>query len=243
VLLAELGRLGEPYEIAAEQVGTDLELPRFDALVDGQPVFSDVRVRFSDVILRRGDVETSPLFAINYAAKLPIPSLPGLEIPRNAVAVTATVGGDTLRFVSTHVEPLVPGVPDASQPQIGQVAELIQLLASEHSPELPTILVGDFNSPAETGASYQLLVSAGYADAWAEGIETGQSGLTCCQPVVLDDPDSQLFERIDYVWTQNVQGWLPALAVTVGHQPFFRTRTLPRLWPSDHAGVVALLPL
>ena len=244
VLLDELGRRGVPYEVAARQVGADLELPRFDGVVDGESVFTDVRSRFSDVILRRAGVATEPLFAINYAAALPIPTLPGVQVVRNAVGVSARVAGETIRFVSTHVEPLVPGLPDESQPQLGQVTELIALLASDaHQPELPTIVVGDFNSPAETGASYQLMTGSGYTDVWAASLDTGQSGNTCCQAVVLDDPDSLLSERIDYVWTDKLAFRLPPLAVTVGDQPFFRTGGRPRLWPSDHAGVGALLPV
>ena len=97
-LLGELERRGVRYEVAARQLGADLELPRFDGLVDGEPVFTDVRSRFSDVILRRADVSAEPLFAINYSAALPIPTLPGLEVVRNAVGVTAEVGGQTIRF-------------------------------------------------------------------------------------------------------------------------------------------------
>jgi endonuclease/exonuclease/phosphatase family metal-dependent hydrolase len=241
-LLDELERRGVRYEVAAQQLGADLELPRFDGLVDGAPVFTDVRSRFSDVILRRADVSAEPLFAINYVAALPIPTLPGLEVVRNAVGVTAQVGGETLRFASTHLEPLVEGVPDGSQPQLGQVTELIELLADDAlEPELPTVVVGDFNSPAETGASYQLMADAGYSDVWAESFDTGQSGFTCCQSVVLDNPQSLLAERIDYVWTKQLGTRVPPLAVTVGDQPFFRTVGDARLWPSDHAGVAALL--
>jgi len=140
------------------------------------------------------------------------------------------------------VEPLVPGLPAESQPQLGQVTELIAMLASEaHEPELSTIVVGDFNSPAETGQSYQLMIDSGYRDVWAASLDTGQSGNTCCQAVVLDNPDSLLSERIDYVWTDKLAFRLPPLAVTVGDQPFLRTGGRPRLWPSDHAGVAALL--
>jgi hypothetical protein len=241
VLLGELAAYGLSYEVAAEQVGADMELPRFDGVVDGEPVFTDVRSRFSDVILRRAGVATTPLFAINYAAALPIPSLPGLVVKRNAVAVEATVKGNTFRFVSTHLEPLVPGIPDDSQPQLGQVSELIQLLATAHEPASPTVVVGDFNSVAGEGASYQLMVGGGYTDVWTVREETRQSGLTCCQEVVLANPRSSLSERIDYVWTSNLTLSAPVLAFTIGDHPFFRTHTGPRLWPSDHAGVLSLL--
>lgn len=241
VLLDQLDQRGVHYEVVARQSGTDLELPRFDGVVDDQPAFSDVRSRFSDVILRRDDVDARPLFAINYATTLPIPALPGLAVPRNAVGVLASVGGNTFRFVSTHLEPLVPGLPDDNQPQLGQVLELIELLATAHEPSLPTVVVGDFNSVADVGTSYQLMTGAGFTDVWSVRAPLGQSGLTCCQDVVLTHPRSLLSERIDYVWTANTPLSSPVLAFTVGDQPIFRTRTEPRLWPSDHAGLIALL--
>jgi endonuclease/exonuclease/phosphatase family metal-dependent hydrolase len=241
VLLGELAQRGLSYEVAVRQEGADLELPRFDGQVDGAPVFTDVRARFSDVILRRADVATTPLFAINYAVALPIPTLPGVVVPRNAVGVVASVRGNTFRFVSTHLEPLVADVPDGSQPQLGQVLELIELLATRHEPGLPTVVVGDFNSEADVGTSYQLMSGSGYTDVWKDRVPLGQSGDTCCQDVVLTNPQSALSERIDYVWTSNVRLSPPVLAFTLGDQRPFRTSTRPRLWPSDHAGLAAFL--
>jgi len=239
VLLDELDRRGLDYRVASEQLGTDIELPRFDGVVDGSPIFTDVRVKFSDVILRRSDVPATQLFAINYATALPIPTIPGLFVRRNAVGVRATVGGDSFRFVSTHLEPLIPGLPDTSQPQLGQVAELIQLLATQHDPQAATVLVGDFNSPAESGTSYQALAGAGYTDVWTVRDDHDHPGFTCCQEVVLTSPQSVLFERIDLVWTSNLTLSHPVLAFTIGDLPIFRTPSRPRLWPSDHAGVIA----
>ncbi|HTE49848.1 MAG TPA: endonuclease/exonuclease/phosphatase family protein [Kofleriaceae bacterium] len=241
VLLAELARRGQTYEVVVEKIGTDIELPRFDGVVDGVPQLTDVRVKFSDVILRRAGVPATQLFAIHYAAALPIPTIPDTFVRRNAVAVVATVAGKTFRFVSTHLEPLIEGVPDTSQPQLGQVAELIQLLATQHEPALPTIVVGDFNSPAGEGTSYLAMAAQGYTDVWSERDGHDAPGLTCCQDVVLAHPDSRLFERIDLMWTRNLTLAFPVLAYTIGDQPIFRTRTEPRLWPSDHAGVAALL--
>jgi hypothetical protein len=121
------------------------------------------------------------------------------------------------------------------------VLELIELLATEHSPELPTIVVGDFNSAAPDGTTRQLMLGAGFGDVWTEREALGQSGNTCCQSVVLDNPESSLSERIDYIWTQNLDLRSPVIAFTIGDQPIFRTKSRPRLWPSDHAGVAALL--
>lgn len=241
VLLEELEDRGVHYVVAGEVQGTDIELPRFDGIVDGAPVFTDLRTKFSDVVLRRADVPATPLFAINYAAALPIPTIPDMFVRRNAIAVKATVKGDTFRFVSTHLEPLIPGVPDDSQPQFGQVLELIERLATSAEPDLPTVVVGDFNSPAEDGTTYQLMAGAGFTDVWTERLGGDAPGFTCCQEVVLTNPQSVLFERIDFVWTSNLDLDPPVIALTVGDQPIFRTRTRPRLWPSDHAGVAALL--
>jgi endonuclease/exonuclease/phosphatase family metal-dependent hydrolase len=239
VLLWDLAVLGVPYEVALEQPGADIELPRFDGEVDGAPVFSDVRAKFSDVILRRRGVQTTPLFGINYTARLPFPPIPGAVVPRNAVAVTAQLNGETVRVVSTHLEVIIDILPPEAQPQFAQVAELITAL-NGIAPDLPTIVLGDFNSPAPGGPTYQQMTGAGFTDVWTRA-GTAVPGLTCCQAEVLTNPESQLFERIDFVWTKNITLHEPVVAFTIGDSDTFRTATEPRLWPSDHAGVVAPL--
>ena len=239
VLLAELAERGALYEVAPEQLGTDIEVPRYDGMVDGGPAFSDMRAQVSDVILRRADTPTSPLFAINYQATLPFPPIPGAVVPRNAIGVTAELGGQTVRFVSTHLEPVLDILPDDFQPQYKQAAELVYRLAVTYQPELPTILVGDFNSPAGSGQTWTWLREIGYTDLWTERLGRDLPGFTCCQDVVLSDPESALHERIDIVWTFGIEVG-PVLAFTVGDRPFWRTWSQPRLWPSDHAGVAVI---
>ena len=241
VLLDELARRGLVYEVAAERIGTDIEVPRFDGTVDGVSTFSDLRATFSDVLLRRAGVQTTPLFELDFTAALPFPPIPGTLVRRSAVGVIARLDGRDVRVVNTHLEVIVDILPDEFQPQFAQVAELTELLATGFQPELPTIVLGDFNSPAETGRSYQAMVAAGYTDVWTESLAGDLPGFTCCQDVVLTNPASLLFERIDQIWTSGLTLQQPTLAVTVGDLPFFRTLSKPRLWPSDHAGVVALL--
>ncbi len=241
VLQEELASRGLDYEVAAEKLGADIEVPRFDGMVDGAPVFSDLRATFSDVILRRAGVQTTPLFAINYTAALPFPPIPGSLVRRNAVGVTAELDGRTVRVVSTHLEPLLDILPDEVEPQFAQVAELIALLETSFEPDLPTIVLGDFNSPAETGMTYLSMAGAGFTDVWTERFGIDYPGFTCCQEAILTNPESALFERIDLVWTKGLTLREPVLAFTVGDLPFFRTRSAPRLWPSDHAGVIAAL--
>jgi endonuclease/exonuclease/phosphatase family metal-dependent hydrolase len=239
VLIWDLAVLGVPYEVALEQPGADIEIPRFDGEVDGVPTFSDVRARFSDVILRRVGTETTELFAINYTAALPFPPIPGATVPRNAVGVTARLDGKTVRVVSTHLEVIIDILPPEAQPQFAQVAELISTLDTIE-PDLPTIVLGDFNSPAPDGPTYLQMIGAGFADLWTRP-NSAVPGLTCCQAEVLTNPESQLFERIDFVWTRNLTPQDPVQAFTIGDSDTFRTPTEPRLWPSDHAGVVSSL--
>jgi hypothetical protein len=66
-------------------------------------------------------------------------------------------------------------------------------------------------------------------------------GFTCCQPELLTNPVSELFERIDFVWTSNLTLRDPVIAITYGDVDLFRTPTEPRLWPADHAGVITEL--
>ena len=108
ILTNELAARGLDYEVAAEQQGTDIELPRFDGVVDGNPSFTDVRVKFSDVILRRADVPATLLVELNYQAALPIPQIPDMFVRRNLVGVLATVNGEQV--------PLLQHAPRAAHP-------------------------------------------------------------------------------------------------------------------------------
>ena len=78
----------------------------------------------------------------------------------------------------------------------------------------------------------------GFVDAWAE--EGSGPGFTCCQDDDLLNAESHLSDRRDFVLFTN--GSFQATdAELVGANPADRTPS--RLWPSDHAGVVAKLRL
>ena len=217
---------GLDYQVAAKVQNLDLEMPM---LRDGK--VTDVRLTDFDVILARGDVVTSRPTAANYAAGLPIAPL-GLHVMRGYVAIDATIDDVTYRIVNTHLEAVDPG------PRVEQAQELVDALAGE---ELPLILLGDFNTPAPGGAAYQLLLEAGYVDVWTA--ESEGDGATCCQADDLGTEASELSKRIDQIFVKGVAlhpaGTIRTL--TVGDKPDDR---LPAgLWPSDHAGVVAHLPV
>ena len=63
-------------------------------------------------------------------------------------------------------------------------------------------------------------------------------GYTCCQAGDLTNPVSQLYERIDIVFTRNI-ALVTGQSILIGDTPAERTPS--GLWPSDHAGVVTRL--
>ena len=104
------------------------------------------------------------------------------------------------------------------------------------------ILLGDFNTQAPAGDVYQFLLDdAGYTDVWQADSEG--AGYTCCQAGDLRNTESALDERIDLIFTRGVslREGAAIRAVTVGDQPADKARA--GVWPSDHAAVVAYLPV
>jgi endonuclease/exonuclease/phosphatase family metal-dependent hydrolase len=223
-----------------------------------------------DVILARAGVRTEPVSftdcrqsaqGCNYrtSASVPLP-VPGgalfeFEVKRGYVAVDAKVRGRGYRFVNTHLEVQEPqpGNPLSIAIQAGQAAELLAALAADPAPPgWPLILAGDLNSsptdapvPTPVGTivpPYQQVVAAGFVDAWAAR-HGPAPGFTCCQDADLRNEVSELSERIDLVFAK-AQPVLVKRARVVLDDPEDRTPPKPgqpRLWPSDHAGVVALL--
>ena len=238
VLKAELASQGLNYSFDYEMQNADVELP----VHDGDSFFKDGRLTFFDVLLVRDDVEVLNQDARNYSVFLQPPSAP-LEVKRGYVMVEASVAGRTYRVVNTHLEAVVPQIRNA------QAAELINYLEEGNA---PTILLGDFNSSPDIEAgiddhnTYLVVTEAGFVDMWKGGAGTG---FTCCQEPDLTGEGS-LSKRIDFVFVRNASASGAAFidtdaddAFIVGDQPSDRvTRndgTL--LWPSDHAGVGAVL--
>ena len=83
--------------------------------------------------------------------------------------------------------------------------------------------------------SYHLMLRALFFDAWWTNF--GERGFTCCQAEKLDNAESLLDTRIDFIFTRFA---LPTEAHLVGDEPF--QDEAPR-WMSDHAGVVASIKL
>ncbi|MGD2114043.1 MAG: endonuclease/exonuclease/phosphatase family protein [Acidobacteriota bacterium] len=244
LLLARLAERGLDYRVAAVVENADVELPFLAGIAGGVPQLDDIRLTDRDVILARGDVDTSDALARSYAVHFSVPFGPlTIDFLRGFTAVDATVHGRTVRFVNTHleVESIVPIVQQA------QTAELLAELAAE---ELPVVLVGDFNSSPDDPfpAPYGQLAAAGFTDTWLRRLGRPEDGATCCFTETLDDPSAALTSRIDLVWARTGStappfdaGIGPVRAVVVGDA--LRDRTDTGLWPSDHAGVVSSMVL
>jgi len=224
ILMAALQAEGLNYHVAAKVENFDIEMPLFTGTG-----IDDVRLTDYDVILAREEVKVSRVMSWNYSTSFVVETL-GLGVPRGYVALDANVAGATYRVVNTHLE-----AADAAV-RVAQAEELVESLRDE---TLPVILLGDFNTPAPDGTAYQILLDAGYSDVWqldSEGI-----GNTCCQPGELKNAESELSVRIDQIFVRNLELPASVLTHTVGDKPSER---LPAgLWPSDHAGVVAHLPI
>lgn len=151
--------------------------------------------------------------------------LDGVEFPvvRSWGVVEGDVDGARVVVANTHTEAYDAATRDT------QRDELVALL---DDPGCPVVVLGDFNAtPAEVG------IPAPYADAWTAAGDDPDGGHTCGQAADLANEASLLRERIDYVFVRGV-AVLDCRVVGASEED----RTTPgRLWPSDHAGVVAQL--
>ena len=143
-------------------------------------------------------------------------------------SVDATLGGHTVRFVTTHLDAISSAVRAA------QATELVQ---GPLSTDLPVMLTCDCNADPAS-AAYAVLRSGGLKDSWIQA-QPGLPGFTCCQSPSLLNAASTLQSRIDYVFSRG-GGLKAAEAQIVGADPGSRS-TPSGFWPSDHAGLFAEL--
>jgi endonuclease/exonuclease/phosphatase family metal-dependent hydrolase len=242
MLLEDLQNLGQPYVAVATLPGIDAQAPGTngqDVRVTDQTVI--IAAQTSELTITHEHVEN---FLINL--RVPIPALgTTLTDLKGWASVDAEIDGGTFRFVTTHLENLVPGLPfGGAAIQLAQAAELVEVAAA---PDRPLIMAADFNANASSASdpsnlTYKLLVQGGtngkFTDAWKQ-LHPTDPGFTCCQAANLQNPVSQLSQRIDLVLYRGpIQAVEASLA---GNLPADRTQTTPPLWPSDHAALEATL--
>jgi hypothetical protein len=238
ILEAALLDYGLDYYVAGKAQNADIEVPFYNP---DTGVLDDIRLTDFDVVLARSDVQTSDVDEVRYVDYLDVPGpIPGLNFPvyRGYVSLKAKVGGEEYRFVNTHLEPFHP---------LKKQLQAEELLDSVEEESLPTILVGDFNTPVPSDQTYQTFLFRGYVDVWLENkVRSDPNGFTSGFDSWLDDPNDTLEERIDLIFVrnnphQNMQAIGPVIAFVVGEEK--KDRTPSGLWPSDHAGVIARLKI
>jgi len=245
VLQAALEARGLQYS-ALTVPETDVELPMLTGFAPNTgPTFSDIRLNDYDALLIRSDLPVANVASANYANLAPL--FRPLPLLRGWIAADVTVNETTFRVLSTHLEASNPAF---SGPQAGELVSMFQGVRS------PIVLLGDFNSgPGDDLTAYQTLTGAGFVDVWTAGRFLGP-GLTCCSPSDLSNPVTQgtYDKRIDLVLVRDqahrgrsdgADLLADAQVAVVGEEPSERLPTAGgyRLWPSDHAGVVATLRL
>jgi endonuclease/exonuclease/phosphatase family metal-dependent hydrolase len=220
-LTAALSERDLPYRVVAAVETTDFQLP---ATVDGER--RAVRLTDRALLLAHESVATENVTTGRFDAAVSLSDGErSITVERGHLVADATVGGTRLTVCNTHLESASAGT------RLEQARELEALLADRRD---PVALVGDLNSgPGGSRGAYDHLTGT-FRDA-ADGV-----GNTCCHAAGLRNDEVSLTARIDHVL---VRGALGATDVTrVGADPANRIAVDgDRLWPSDHAGVVATL--
>ena len=230
LILAELDRLGHPYNPVAI-------LPNLDAQAPSS-LGTSVRITDRTVILARANhwpdgIRISNGQVQDYLAILALPTPVGVSIPntRGWASVDVTVDGRSFRFMTTHLEQIQPY-------NKSQALEAVQSAIASSS--LPVVFVGDFNIQANapsdpTYATYQAFLAAGLVDAW-ETRHSGDPGVTCCQLPNVMNVTTNLNQRVDLVL---LSGGIDVRDIhLIGNKS---SDMVQGVWPSDHAGIVASL--
>jgi hypothetical protein len=232
-LLSSLAAQGANYEVAVQ--ARQFAFPPTPGLILPS-TFLCVQVINHNAILVRTDLDPSRFQWSNAqsgqftsALSINTPVGPVTE-PRAWESVDANFHGRAFRFIGTHLESADPNIRRLQ----GE-----ELRSGPANTALPVVIAMDSNAqaaPRPKDATYIDFISAGYTDVWS-AIFPAAPGLTCCQAQFVNNPVSQLSQRIDLILTRgSVQ---PQNIALFGADP--SDRTAEGLWPSDHAGVAAQL--
>lgn len=203
-------------------------------------------VRFTDrvALLARSGVRVSNARAQNFTAHDAVPFL-GVQLPLKDgwVSADVRVGGRRFRFVSSHLDGF-----HTSQSDSVRLAEANEIANGPAKTNLPVVFTCDCNTKPGT-PPHQALTGAGLRDTW-HVLHRNLAGLTCCHrrppnnpEVSIADPHLRqgIVERLDYIFATRPIALLSE--AMLGTNSADRTHTHPRLWPSDHFGLVAHLAL
>jgi hypothetical protein len=166
--------------------------------------------------------------ALNGSPDCPVP-LAGtscvMPFPRGWVSIDGTFHGKRFRYIDAHLESL------SNSRNIRQGTELLKGPANT---ALPVIVAADMNCDLSNPSDPKYvtctnMLNAGFTDAWTAA-NPSEPGYTKDLP--------SMTMRGDYVM---VRGFEVKGATLVGEDPSDKTES--GLWPSNHAGVVAILQI
>lgn len=228
LLTSHLEARGLDYEVAATTVTSDVEVP---AAVDEAEI--DVRLTDRTALLVRRNIETTDVQTGTFDAaySLTMKGVDLLSIQRGYSLVTLSIEGTEITVATTHLESADPDV------RLAQARELLDRLPGDR----PVVIAGDFNSgPGAPTAAYDLLTKS--FDDTHRSLHAEADGDTCCHAPDLQNEDPRLSLRIDAILYRG--GLKPTDIDRVGADPTERVTAQVngesvRLWPSDHAGIVA----
>jgi endonuclease/exonuclease/phosphatase family metal-dependent hydrolase len=222
-LLAELAARGLRYDVAGRIRNIDVTPFPGVRRVDGDAL---------QVVAQRVSVHDAA--AGPFAANLG-PVAPGVVLARGWVAVVVTVGTRSYTVASTHLES--GEAPGLAQLRATQAGELAQALSGPEQ----AILLGDLND-VPGSPMYKVLLAAGLTDVWT-ALRGGARGYTCCHTTDLSNQVRQFHKLVDYVFARLAGGSpVKGQIQLLGDVPSDRfPGPAHRLWPSDHAGLVARL--
>lgn len=159
-----------------------------------------------------------------------------INIDRSWGSVDVDFNGQSFTFIVTHLENAWP-VDGIIKVLRAQAFELNQVAANSRQ---NIIVAGDFNAVANDAndpshAVYEDMLNYGFADSWAE-LNRNKSGLTW--PLINSSTADTAYQRIDFVFHRGLVN--ARVASLAGDQKQDR---VDNMWPSDHAGLRALLQL
>jgi len=231
-LLDALNAEGQHYSAVVVEDEYELQGPLPDLV-------NYLRASGRNVLLARSDepdLQLSNPQKANFSLLLELPTLLGpLTITRGWSSVDAQLNGHSFRFIITHLENPIPQIPATYLLQQMQAKELSDVPANT---SLPVILVGDFNAIANeptdpSNATYQEMLNLGFSDAWLDR-NPPRPGLTW--PLDNATNIDTASQRIDFVFYRGLVNARTARLAGDDKQD-----KVDGMWPSDHAGLRALL--
>lgn len=253
LLRSALKKLGVRYDKVAENSLTDLAL-------DGDQIGGALRFTDRNAVLVRADLHRPKFYLSNVRSKtfdavFPFPVSPDLtlEITAGWISADVHIGQERFRFVTTHLESPIPGIPEAADVQFAQAQELIDELSNTR---MPVVICGDLNSDANHGGgvddtpTVDLFPAAGYAETWPATHRRRDLGLTW--PIFLEDQfpggglpppffaASEPTERIDLFFSKGMDVVSSELVLAPVRGSFTPPLFETPPFGSDHAGVIAI---